>query len=198
MTTGTRNIPASTKFEIDGINHLALVSSDMKRTVDFYTGVLGFPLVKTLELGGGRGQHFFFDISEGNGIAFFWFPHDKEHAPGLANAGWDPVTGLKTVASAHGTMHHLSFEVPKEKLDEYAERLRAAGVEVTRKIGTAALEDGDEACIETIYFPDPDGFVLGFSAWTRALTPEDVRHAPATAVVVKSDATQREREAAAG
>ena len=35
-------------FEIRGINHLALVCKDMARTVDFYTNILGFPLIKTV------------------------------------------------------------------------------------------------------------------------------------------------------
>ena len=35
------------EFEIRGINHLALVCKDMARTVEFYTQVLGMPLVKT-------------------------------------------------------------------------------------------------------------------------------------------------------
>jgi predicted enzyme related to lactoylglutathione lyase len=30
-------------LEFGGIHHLALVSSDMQRTVDFYSGVLGMP-----------------------------------------------------------------------------------------------------------------------------------------------------------
>ena len=47
------------KFEFRGINHLALVCRDMKVTVDFYTGVLGMPLTKTVVLPGGMGQHFF-------------------------------------------------------------------------------------------------------------------------------------------
>jgi len=51
-----------------------VVCSDMARTVDFYSGLLGFPLVKTVELPGGRGQHFFFDIGGGGSLAFFWFP----------------------------------------------------------------------------------------------------------------------------
>jgi catechol 2,3-dioxygenase-like lactoylglutathione lyase family enzyme len=63
-----------TQFELRGINHLALVCSDMARTVDFYTNVLGIPLIKTLDLPGGMGQHFFFDIGNGNLLAFFWFP----------------------------------------------------------------------------------------------------------------------------
>jgi len=40
----------NTEFELGGINHLALVSSDMQQTIDFYSGVLGMPLVKTLDL----------------------------------------------------------------------------------------------------------------------------------------------------
>ena len=47
-------------FEFGGVHHVALVSSDMARTVDFYTNVLGMPLIKTLDLPSG-GQHFFFD-----------------------------------------------------------------------------------------------------------------------------------------
>ena len=43
-----------------GINHVALVCRDMRETMNFYTGVLGMPLVKTVELPGG-GQNFFFD-----------------------------------------------------------------------------------------------------------------------------------------
>jgi len=31
------------KFQIKGLSHVALVVSDMQRTVDFYQGVLGFP-----------------------------------------------------------------------------------------------------------------------------------------------------------
>ncbi|HEY8523604.1 MAG TPA: VOC family protein [Acidimicrobiales bacterium] len=69
-------------FGFSGINHLALVCRDMARTVDFYQGVLGMPLVKTIELPDGMGQHFSFDCGGGNLLAFFWFPE----APGPARA----------------------------------------------------------------------------------------------------------------
>ena len=49
--------------EVEGLNHLALVSSDMARTTEFVTRQLGFPLAKTLDLPGGA-QHFFFDIGK--------------------------------------------------------------------------------------------------------------------------------------
>src|SRR4051812_40046398 len=71
--SGGRDMGTNTEFELKGINHLALVSSDMARTVDFYTNVLGMPLIKTLEIPGGA-QHFFFDCGNGDSLAFFWFP----------------------------------------------------------------------------------------------------------------------------
>ncbi len=57
------------EFEFRGINHLALVCSDMARTVDFYTNVLEMPLTKTLEIPGG-GQHFFFDCGAETRLRF--------------------------------------------------------------------------------------------------------------------------------
>ncbi len=64
---------ANREFELGGINHVALVCSDMARTVDFYTNILGMPLIKSLDLPGGMGQHFFFDAGNGDCVAFFWF-----------------------------------------------------------------------------------------------------------------------------
>ena len=71
----------NTKFEIRGVNHIALVSSDMARTVRFYRDVLGMPLVKTIDMPGGA-QHFFFDIGNDDCLAFFWFPGAKPAEPG--------------------------------------------------------------------------------------------------------------------
>jgi catechol 2,3-dioxygenase-like lactoylglutathione lyase family enzyme len=210
----------STKFEIRGVNHLALVCSDMERTVQFYTEVLGLPLVKTLEIPGG-GQHFFFDVSEGSGLAFFWFPDAPPAAPGIAGSGWssiDPATGNRIPVSnmsAIGSMHHVAFDIPLEKQEEYKERLRAAGVPVTEvnhhilygKDGRQAshpsqIPNDAEAIdefVNSIYFPDPDGIVLEFAAWTRPLTPDDVKHTPARAIVeVPARPVARRKAASAG
>ena len=46
------------EFDLGGVNHLALVCSDMKRTVEFYTQVLGMRLIKTINLPGGAGGWF--------------------------------------------------------------------------------------------------------------------------------------------
>ena len=72
----------NTEFELGGINHVALVCSDMERTVDFYTNVLGMPLIKAIDLPDGMGQHFFFDAGNGDCVAFFWFTEALDGEPG--------------------------------------------------------------------------------------------------------------------
>ncbi len=46
----------NTEFELGGINHVALVCSDMARTVDFYSNILGMPLIKALDLPAAKGS----------------------------------------------------------------------------------------------------------------------------------------------
>src|SRR5215207_9501237 len=102
---------ANKEFQLSGINHLALVCSDMERTVEFYKTVLGMPLVKTIELPNGMGQHFFFDIGNNDSLAFFWFPNARERAPGVASPAGLP--GMGDLSTAHGSMNHVAFSVPK-------------------------------------------------------------------------------------
>ncbi len=189
--------PKNSEFEIKGINHVALVCKDMARTVDFYTGVLGMPLIKTIDLPHGMGQHFFFDVGNGDALAFFWFPGAPASAPGIAAAAHLPTSG-KSIASAHGSMNHLAFNVPAEKIDEYHQRLVAKG------LNPGAIMNHDESeqqvnlkvtpttFIRSIYFFDPDGVLLEFAAWTRELDPKrDALHEP-----VGADGKKRVREPA--
>ena len=116
----------NTEFDIRGVNHLALVCKDMARTVEFYRDVLGMPLIKTLDLPNGRGQHFFnFDIGNGDALAFFWFPNAPEAMPGVSAPAALPTQG--SLLSAHGSMNHIAFNVPAEKFDEYYARLQSKG-----------------------------------------------------------------------
>ena len=173
-------------FKFRGINHLALVCRDMARTVDFYTNVLGMPLVKTIELPVGMGQHFFFDCGGGDTLAFFWFPDAPDGVPGVSGPTGRPDQGSLT--SAIGSMNHVAFAVPPDKIDEYRDRLRAAGIDCT----DVANHDDSEFGIATdvhpgvfvrsVYFQDPDGILLEFACWTRALGPDDVSHLPGRTV----------------
>ena len=58
-----------------GVHHLALLSRDVERTIAFYQDVLEFPLTELFENRDYQGStHFFFDIGNGNLLAFFDFP----------------------------------------------------------------------------------------------------------------------------
>jgi catechol 2,3-dioxygenase-like lactoylglutathione lyase family enzyme len=180
-------MPENGEFELRGINHLALVSSDMARTVDFYTNVLGMPLVKTIELPAGMGQHFFFDAGGGDCLAFFWFPQAPAAAPGVSSAATLPGKG--ELATAIGSMNHVAFDVPPERFDEYVQRLHDKGIETSEVANhddsewTVAKEVHDGVYIRSVYFFDPDGILLEFACWTRALTEADVAHEPAPAII---------------
>ena len=180
------NNSANEKFELRGINHLALVCKDMKRTVDFYEGVLGMRLTKTINLPQNSGQHFFFDAGNGDSLAFFWFPDAPESQPGVTHPanriGEGPLT------TAHASMNHVAFDVPEEMIEEYQRRLEAAGVKVTPVINhddsetQASMTITDSTFVRSIYFEDPDGIMLEFAAWTRELDERDVNAEPMEAI----------------
>ena len=170
------------EFELRGVNHLALVCREMARTVDFYAGVLGMPLVAALELPGGLGQHFFFDIGGGDLLAFFWFAEAREAAPGIASARRDCFGSPAGLVTANASMNHLAFDVPAERIEEYRERLLAKGVEVTEVVNhdpdapsQLSPEPSETTLARSIYFFDPDGILLEFASWTRELPTGPLR-----------------------
>ena len=113
-----------------GVHHLALLSSDVEGTVRFYQEVLGFPLTDIFENRDYRGSnHFFFDIGNGNGLAFFDFP------------GLD----LGPYAEVLGGLHHVAISMTPERWQEAKARLDDAAVPYQEESGTS------------IYFRDPDG-----------------------------------------
>ena len=119
--------PASTAR---GLHHSALISSDVETTVRFYQDVLGFPLTELIENRDYPGSsHFFFDIGNGNLLAFFDFP------------GLD----VGPYAEVLGGLHHLAISVDPEHWTALVERLTEAGVEHEVHSGVS------------VYFRDPDG-----------------------------------------
>jgi catechol 2,3-dioxygenase-like lactoylglutathione lyase family enzyme len=169
-------------MEYTGINHVALVCRDMHETVEFYTKVLEMPLVKTIELPEGRGQHFFFDCGGGGCIAFFWFPDAPKAAPGIASMDTSP--GAST-ATAHASMNHLAVNVPLEKFDDYAERLQAKGLKIyvlnhnDPPDPHASIEPMTSTWIRSMCFADPNGIWMELAAYTRPFSEADVSHEPA-------------------
>lgn len=168
-----------------GINHVALVCSDMKQTVDFYTKVLNMPLFKTVELPGG-GQHFFFDCGGGNAVAFFWWADGPPAAPGIASVKKFPFEAKTAV----GSMNHLAFDMAEDELEAALDRLQEAGVEHTHAVvnhddspGGMAREMHEGVFVRSVYFTDPNGIMLEFAATTKNFTSDDVAHEPATAAM---------------
>jgi len=113
-----------------GLHHVALLSSDVERTVRFYQDLLEFPLTEIFENRDYRGSnHFFFDIGNGNLLAFFDFP------------GLD----LGPYAEVLGGLHHIAISVQPQRWERLKDKLDEAGVEYQTESGTS------------IYFRDPDG-----------------------------------------
>jgi catechol 2,3-dioxygenase-like lactoylglutathione lyase family enzyme len=113
-----------------GLHHVAFLSSDVERTVQFYQELLEFPLTAIAENRDYRGSsHFFFDIGNNNLLAFFDFP-------GLDLGPYQEVLG---------GLHHVAISVEPMRWERLRDRLIAANVELR--------EHGDVS----IYFQDPDG-----------------------------------------
>ena len=113
-----------------GLHHTALISSDVARTIQFYQGILGFPLTELIENRDYAGSsHFFFDIGNGNLLAFFDFP------------GLD----LGPYAEVLGGLHHVAISVEPDRWRELKGRLETEGIphEVHSEV--------------SVYFKDPDG-----------------------------------------
>lgn len=178
------------EFQLTGINHLALVCRDMEETVDFYTNILGMPLIKTIELPGNMGQHFFFDCGNGDSLAFFWFPDAPARAPGIASPANPPGVG-KEITTAHGSMNHVAFDVDPNRMEEYRDKLLAKGVDVTVIINhddsprQVSKEWTEDVFVRSMYFMDPNGILLEFAAWTKTFGEKDVAHKPARAADVR-------------
>ncbi len=113
-----------------GLHHTALISSDVERTVRFYQDVLGFPLTELIDNRDYPGSsHFFFNIGNGNLIAFFDFP------------GLD----VGPYAEVLGGLHHVAISVDPARWRELVQRLTDAGVPHEVHSGVS------------VYFRDPDG-----------------------------------------
>ena len=113
-----------------GVHHAAHICSDVERTVEFYDGLLGFPLIEMFENRDYQGStHFFFDIGNGNCLAYF-------DLPGL---------GLGPYMEVLGGHHHLAISMERAEWEQARSRLQAAGVETADVDGSS------------LYFRGPDG-----------------------------------------
>lgn len=161
ITTVTDRAPsteisvAGGKPILRGIHHLALVTDDMRTTLDFYVRVLGMPIVHGLRTPSqppGKGPahgigapphpnipHYFLDMGGDSLLAFFEYPR------GVAKADRDAI----------GAMQHVSFACGPTRYGQILERLKASGV----SINAGPLLTIPPA-IHSFYFFDPNGIRL--------------------------------------
>ena len=113
-----------------GVHHVALLCSDVGTTIAFYQDLLEFPLTELFENRDYQGStHFFFDIGNGNALAFF-------DLPGLDLGAYSEVLG---------GLHHLAISVDPPRWRHLRDKLADAGV-AAEQVGETSL-----------YFGGPDG-----------------------------------------
>jgi catechol 2,3-dioxygenase-like lactoylglutathione lyase family enzyme len=135
-----------------GINHLALITTDMDATVRFYHGVLGARLVATV--GTPTFRHYFFQFGPQCTVAFFEYA-DLAIEPFAKPAGIPDPRAIQ--------FDHLALNLPDENaLHELRQRLTDAGCEVTDIV--------DHGSMHSIYFTDPSGIALEASWWVQDVT----------------------------
>ena len=127
----------NTKIKLNGLDHLALNVKDMRRAENFYTQVLGFPVIHRTETKAGL-KHI--EIDTGN-VAIALFE--------------SPDLDLK---SAHKTMTddgylHFAFGAPYDQFDATMQALKEDGVLVDG-------EPRDWGQSVSVYFRDPDDHQL--------------------------------------
>jgi len=119
-----------------GIHHAALICSDVERTIQFYQGMLGFPLVELVENRDYKGSsHFFFDLGNQTLLGFFDFP-------GL---------GLQPGVESIGSVQHIAISVPRDRWEQLRTRFDEAGL---------TYFGPDQGIVESMYFKDPDGIQI--------------------------------------
>jgi catechol 2,3-dioxygenase-like lactoylglutathione lyase family enzyme len=130
---------------IKGLHHNAYRCRDSGETRRFYEDFLGLPLAGTLEIGetkSGRKTntlHTFYRLGDGSYLAFFEAP--------------DMPFDFKV---QHDYDLHIALEVDRPTLDAMFAKGRAGGIE-TRGVS-------DHGFIDSIYFRDPNGYVIELTA----------------------------------
>ncbi len=133
---------------IKGLHHNAYRCRDSEETRRFYEDFLGLPLADAFEITETktgrvtRALHSFYRLGDGSYLAFFEVP----------NAPFD-------FKAQHDFDLHIALEVDPETQSAMFEKGKAAGIE-TRGVA-------DHGFVHSIYFRDPNGYVIELAAKTE-------------------------------
>ena len=160
---------------IKGLHHAAYRCNDSEVTRQFYEDFLGLPLIEALQIGKtntGRAAnvlHTFYQMDDGSCLAFFEAP--------------DQPFEFK---EQHDFDLHIALTVEEEVLQPMMDKAKSLGIE-TRGIS-------DHGFVQSIYFRDPDGYVVELAAPTKGSSETD--HKPAANSARSSLATWQDSKVA--
>ncbi len=142
-----------------GIHHIAIMTGDMKRQIEFFSDVLGMPLVAIFDMHGVPGGiHAFLKLDDHCSFSLVQLP-DTAEVPstlGITHAG----NGAGN--SAPGTMQHLAFQVSSmDGLLAMRDRIRHKGVNVIGPL--------DHGMCQSIYFAGPEQLTLEVACSDKAI-----------------------------
>ena len=143
-----------------GFHHLAIATRDLKATHEFYTGPMGFELVRVEVARSGEegwAKHVFYDTGDGTMFAI-WDLHD-ESLP----AEWSPA--ISEGLGLPPWVNHIAFDAPD--LDDLAARRQC-----WLDHGLHVMEIDHRWCT-SIYTTDPNRILVEFCTTTREFDTSD-------------------------
>jgi catechol 2,3-dioxygenase-like lactoylglutathione lyase family enzyme len=168
-------------LSLGGVHHTARPTWKLRETVHFYRDLLGLPLVHAISARGWGPEdhadflHFFFDSGNGSTIAFFYYIGTE--APEFAQ----PRDDYRYRAT------HTAWRVEsREALVLSRAKVEAAGIKVLHQVR--------HEVIESVYFEDPNGYMVELTWQVRPFIELDMDDAARTL----QSAMALEAESAAG
>lgn len=170
---------------LNGIDHLALATSDMRSAVEFYTDVLGLSLGGLFWMHGVDGAvHAFLPFPDGRTLSLIQFTDDPPRQVGVSH----PISMRHAVPG--GVMQHVAFQVDDDvALEAMRERLEAKGVTVTKPV--------DHGFCRSVYFRGPDHTHLEATCVLRPMDDREFELDAAEHCGITADDLHRFRSAAA-
>ena len=146
-------------IKANGVHHMAFSTADMKGQIEFFSDVLGMPLVAIFPMHGVPGGiHAFLEGSAHCLLSFVQLPAnaDIEIEYGKTHSG------NGALPSAPGTLQHVAFNVDdQDELLAMRDRIRSRGVNVLGPI--------DHGMCHSIYFAGPEGLTLEIATSPSAI-----------------------------
>lgn len=134
------------KIQSQGLHHLTLNGADRQTSINFWSGLLGMPLVfDQPNLDNPIEDHLYFDPGDGRLVTVFT---DERRRP-------NPNSG--PVSSSPGTVHHIAFSVSQATFEQIESRLKTRNIEHSGR--------KDRGFMHSIYFRDPLGLLIELACY---------------------------------